>query len=66
MYHFLTYTYRCKVIDNLHVVLENLKYFFKLKTSRMKRLTEFLNIPERTFNYTAYQDGLISDDFVAT
>ena len=66
LYHFLTYTIRCKVIDNLYVVLENLKHFFKLKTSTTQQFTETLDIPERTFNYTAYQDGLISDDFVAS
>ena len=24
---------------------------------------ELLDIPERTYNYTEYQDGLVSDDF---
>ena len=25
---------------------------------------ELLNVPDCTFNYTKYQDGLVSDDFV--
>ena len=29
------------------------------------RIVEILNIPECTYNYREYQDGLISDDFSA-
>ena len=65
LYHFLTYTCHCNVAR----VLLILKIKFNRLRSKIhfKSKTEFdaelLNVPERTFNYTEYQDGLVSDDF---
>ena len=65
LYHFLTYTCHCNVAG----VLQTLKNKFTRLSNKIyqKYETDFdvepLNIPERTYNYTEYQDGLISDDF---
>ena len=63
LYHFLTYT--CHY--NVEVALQSLKdkllelcYRNHLKDNFD---VELLNIPECTYNYTEYQDGLVSDDF---
>ena len=61
-YHFLTYTCRCNVV----ILLQNLKRkLMKLgcKSDNLRFDVALLNIPERTYNYSEYQDGLISDDF---
>jgi len=60
LYHFFTYTFHCDV-----AIKEKLMKFFTTK----KRLicsydVALLNIPERTYNYNNYQDGLVSDDFI--
>ena len=65
LYHILTYTCHC----NIELALQALK-------DRLMNLccknhlkhnphfdTELLNIPECTYNYAEYQDGLVSDDF---
>ena len=61
-YHFLTYTCRCNVV----ILLQNLKRkLMKLgcKSDNLRFDVALLNIPERTYNYSEYQDGLFSDDF---
>ena len=65
LYHFLTYTCHCNVAG----VLQTLKNKFTRFINKVyfKSETEFdvalLNVPERTFSYAEYQDGLVSDDF---
>ena len=65
IYHFLTYTYPC----NVEIIMEGLKdkvinFCFKNHSKNNHYIdVALLNIPERTYNYTEYQDGLVSDDF---
>ena len=58
--HFLVYTYHCKFSFK-----EKLMILFNRK--KLLNYCSFdvalLNIPERTYNYTEYQGGLVSDDF---
>ena len=56
--HFLTYTFHCNV-----AIKENLAKFWNRKKPSNSFDVALLNIPERTYNYNQYQDGLISDDF---
>ena len=65
LYHFLTFTWHCDIetlLQTLKHKLLNLWY-----RDHLKNISNFdialLNIPERTYNYTEYQDGLVSDDF---
>ena len=63
LYHFLTYT--CHY--NVEIALQSLKEKLLSLCCRnhLKDIfdAELLNIPECTYNYTEYQDGLVSDDF---
>ena len=64
LYHFFTYTCHCNVV----VMLQAIKRFtIKCSSTNTKQQNlsniELLNIPDCTYNYTEYQDGLISDDF---
>ena len=64
-YHFLTYTCHCDVVNSLQTLKGKLpklwyKSFFK---NNVRFNVELLNIPERTYNYSEYRDGLVSDDF---
>ena len=63
LYHFLTYTCHCDIVIALQTGKENLMRYFTSKESNCQLQVELLDIPECTYNYTAYQDGLISDDF---
>ena len=63
LYHFLTYTCHYNVENMLQTLKHKLvntchKYHLKYNFD-----AEMLNIPECTYNYTEYQDGLVSDDF---
>ena len=59
LYHFLTYTCHCdSVIQQIM-----LKHFTKNNECQNLTECELLDIPECTYNYTEYQDGLVSDDF---
>ena len=60
LYHFLTYTCHCDIVSKLTSVL---KYITKKNKSESLNYLELLDIPECTYNYTGYQDGLVSDDF---
>ena len=65
MYHFLTYTCRCNVGIALHNFKKKViklfgKNHFKCNSGFDVQL---LNIPERTYIYNEYQDGLASEDF---
>ena len=62
--HFLTYTCHYNVVIILVTLKEKL---MKLCNQRTPVNTSddisLLDIPERTYNYSEYQDGLVSDDF---
>ena len=65
IYHFLAYTCRCNVVISLQTLKDKLitlwyKNYFK---NNLRFNVELLNIPERTYNYSEYRDGLVSDDF---
>ena len=63
LYHFFTYTchYNIEIaLQALKHKLVNLYYKNHLKDTFD---VELLNIPECTYNYTEYQDGLVSNDF---
>ena len=66
LYHFLTYTRHCNVAGVLHTLKNKIllsgKIYFRYET-KFDADHELLNIPERTYNYAEYQDGLVSDDF---
>ena len=66
MYHLLTYTLHCNVMIMLQTIKQKIsiiKYFTKRNESLNLFDVGLLDIPERTHNYTEYQDGLVSDDF---
>ena len=61
VYHFITYTLHWDIA----VITEKLiKFFNTKKRSSCSYDVALLNIPERTYNYNEYQDGLVSDDFM--
>ena len=63
IYHFLTYTCHCNIENILRALkIQLLKY--RRKENQLFNIA-LLNIPERTYNYNEYQDGLISEDFAA-
>ena len=59
IYHFLTFI--CHF--NVEKSLQNFKKKFK-RQDHLVNIT-LLNIPERTYNYSEYQEGLVTDDFTA-
>ena len=61
IYHFLTYTCNYNIENTLHSVREKLVNSFA--KDRHAFDIALLDIPERTYNYSEYQDGLVSDDF---
>ena len=63
MYHFLTYTCHCDITYMLRIAKEKLMTCNKMNLSSDSNDIALLNIPERTYNYTEYRDGLVSDDF---
>ena len=65
LYHFLTFTCHCNVENMLWVVKEKM-----IKCCHFKHYDHHTNdhvmtskIPERTYNYTEYREGLVTDDF---
>ena len=54
--HFFVYTCHCKFSIKR-------KFFNKRKSDQSSFNVALLDIPERAYNYTEYQDGLVSDDF---
>ena len=57
--HFVVYTCHCKFS-----IKEKLTMLFKKRKSNHHSFdVALLDIPERTYNYSEYQDGLVSDDF---
>ena len=65
LYHFLTYTCHWDFVIMFQTGKQKmLKYIRKSNISHENlHQHELLDIPECTYNYTEYQDGLISDDF---
>ena len=63
LYHFLTYTCHCNVAITLQTLKHKLLHLYCKRHLDYNIGVELLNIPERTYNYTEYQDGLVSDDF---
>ena len=65
LYHFLIYTCHC----NVEIILQAskgklVKFRHKNHSNHHNVSVELLNIPEHSYNYNEYQDGLISDDFM--
>ena len=65
LYHFLTYTYHCNVISMLQTTKQKLvmKFCSNQSSSHNSNNIVLLNIPECTYNYAEFRDGLVSDDF---
>ena len=61
VYHFLVYTCPCNVVMSIVTLKEKLINLRKSKNHHHS--ISLLNIPECTYNYSEYQDGLVSDDF---
>ena len=57
--HFFVYTCHSKFSIKRKIQM----FLNKRKSNQRSFNTELLDIPERTYNYSEYQDGLISDDF---
>ena len=63
LYHFLTYTCHCNVVSVLQTLKHKLLSVCHKNHLNYSVDVELLNIPECTYNYTEYQDGLVSNDF---
>ena len=64
LYHFFTYTCHCDVVVMLQAIKRStIKCLSKNTEQQNLSNIDLLNIPDCTYNYTEYQDGLISDDF---
>ena len=63
IYHFLVYTCPCNVVVSIVTLKEKLKICMLRKSNKDQHDISLFNIPERTYNYSEYQDGLVSDDF---
>jgi len=63
-YHFLYYTCRCDLAKVLQVTKQKITGLYNVyhKTSD-NDIMSLLDVPERTYNYNEYQDGLVSGDF---
>ena len=61
IYHFLTYTCHYNIENTLRSVREKLVNYFAKDHHAFD--IALLDIPEHTYNYSEYQDGLVSDDF---
>ena len=62
-YHFLTYTCHCDIANKINLVRKIIQRITKRNIYQNLNSHELLDIPERTYNYSEYQDGLVSDDF---
>ena len=63
IYHFLTYTCHCDVINKIKLGKQMMQGITKKNECKISIYLEILDIPECTYNYNQYQDGLVSDDF---
>ena len=62
-YHFLTYTCHCDIVNKINLVIKIIQPITKKSIYQNLNSHEPLDIPECTYNYNEYQDGLVSDDF---
>ena len=63
LYHFLTYTCHYNIVITSQTLKQKLFNLYHKDHLQDNFDVELLNIPECTYNYTEYQDGLVSDDF---
>ena len=65
LYHFLTYTCHCNnIVGTLQAAKQTMiQYCTKKREFQNLYNAELLDIPECTYKYNEYQDGLVSDDF---
>jgi len=65
LYHFLTFTCHCNMENMLWDVKQKMINCYHLMHYTHRRSDHVMTykIPEQTYNYTEYQDGLVSDDF---
>ena len=62
--HFFMYTCNCSTGTTVQSVKAKVMKFCHIKTNNCQRNdVKLLNIPECTYNYKEYRDGLVSDDF---
>ena len=65
VYHFLTYTFQCNIENTIQLFKERLIKCCKKDQLEQTYDNTLLNIPECAYNYSEYQDGLVSNDFSA-
>ena len=61
--HFITHTCHYNVEIVLQILKDKLLNLCYKKHLKADFDVKLCNIPERTYNCTEYQDGLVSDDF---
>ena len=62
-YHFLVYTCHCNVVTMILTVKKKITKFHCTKNDDHCTDLALLDIPERTYNYKEYRDGLVSEIF---
>ena len=60
-YHIIVYMCHCSLNNIFQVVSD--KFKTAKRSEQLSNDIRLFAIPERSFNYNEYQDGLISDDF---
>ena len=65
LHHFLTYTCHCDIVIMLQKRKQVVMTYYRTKKRKCQNSinVELLDIPECTYSYAEYQDGLVSDDF---
>ena len=64
IYHFFTYTCHCNIGNTLQTIKKKLQPVHLPKRDQINNINiGLLDIPECTYNYSEYQDELVSDDF---
>ena len=65
LYHFLIYTCQCNIVTALQTGKQKFIKLFSKKIDEYQNVNDLalLNIPDPTYNYSEYRDGLVSDDF---
>jgi len=63
LYHFITYTCNCNIMIKLLAIKGKLKTLCCNEKQSNFNDMQLLNIPDCTFNYSEYREGLVSDDF---
>ena len=63
LYHFFTYTCHCNIVMALHNGKQKLMQLCSKKQLQNESSDVILRIPEPTYNYEEYQDGLVTEDF---